>query len=45
LVAFPSAADAIRAAIAMQQGSRRQFESIGMTGWIRRADDLAREVS
>jgi hypothetical protein len=23
------------------EAARRQFESIGMTGWIRRADDLA----
>ncbi|MGH9010964.1 MAG: ATP-binding protein [Acidimicrobiia bacterium] len=27
------------------EAARRQFESIGMTGWIRRADDLARELS
>jgi hypothetical protein len=26
-------------------GARRQFEAIGMTGWIRRADDLWRRLS
>jgi hypothetical protein len=32
------------AAQPLLESARRQFEAIGMTGWLRRADDLARRL-